>query len=307
MKPTLTSFPHAPVSQPSQEQGGLSLLPGAEGGALFRRGTVSEVVGTVQRIDLGWGGRFRLVLALSLGTLVMQGTRRFLEAGLDVGQRVRVRFLCRHGAGDEPTPGATACVRLLKATAAADDQGCSWVPTTETPRTAHVRQLREGLALLSPLAQGLFMAVMLNPHIQRRFFQRVAAADHHGYPGGLLDQSVCAACNAADEPELGPEERDLLVLAAVFFDLGKAYDPRLAPDRPRLEDPGQPLLAPHPMTHRVLRIALQGFALRHTPLAQDLMSLLQPAPPNEAARLASLRGRLIRAVVASWGGLSSPT
>ena len=37
------------------------------------------------------------------------------------------------------------------------------------------------------------MVMMLDRQLQRRFAWRIAAADHHGYPGGLFDHSVRAA------------------------------------------------------------------------------------------------------------------
>ena len=255
------------------------------------RGSVTSVLGQVQRIELGWAGRRTCQLQLSIGSLSIQANRETLPVDLQSGQWLKLRLLQTHGQ-ESPT--------VLSAKLAEPGVKMAWLPSSLYHRSAHMQALRSLLLRLDPHMQAAFMIAMADPQLQRRFFWRVAAADHHAYPGGLFDQSVRAAELAfgtlAGLPDSAAHERGVAVLLALFFDLGKAFDPTLARDGPRMV--AGTGLGVHRLTAPRLQRALQGIERLQPSLADELRLLLKVTEFNVTSLPAPL-ARVARAVHAA--------
>ena len=158
-------------------------------------------------------------------------------------------------------------------------------------------QLRQLLSRLAPGPQAVFIVAMNDVDVQRHFFERVAASDHHCYPGGLFDQSVRAAELAHAQTYLNGRDRDLATLGALLFDLGKASDSSLAPDAPRLAQG----IRPHPMTRPRLERALSAVQAIDPSLPKELRNLF--AAPQAAVITAAtvrLAAMMHEAIRLSW-------
>jgi hypothetical protein len=163
-----------------------------------------------------------------------------------------------------------------------------------------MRQLRSFLSTLEPALQGLFMSVMADTQVQRNFFWRPAAADHHCYPGGLFDQSIAAAKVAHQGQYEDEHERGLVTIASLLFDIGKVFDARLQHDRTRT----WPRLQPHPLSAQRLDKPLTRLARQQPELAAELRGLFASGPIGagpDAVRMAGLRTHVHTAIQQSWG------
>lgn len=254
--------------------------------ALVGHGGVTTVVGQLERIELGWAGQMRCVLRLSVGPIVISANRKVFPLDAVAGAWVRVRLMPWRTDGDQT-------LRVISAVVGEPDVKVAWVPTSLYHRHVHIKRLRAVLAGLEPALQLIFMLALKDPQLQRAFFWRVGAADHHGYPGGLFDQSVQASELAQAKPYQDEHERGLATAAALCFDLGKLSDAALAPDAPRfIEGP-----TPHPLTQRRLERALVAVEALHPRSARELRDLLMPTP-----RQRGLAQRVREAVRDSWRG-----
>ena len=261
--------------------------------SLFPKGVVFTVIGQVHHWHLGWAGRIECGLRLSIGDLALRANRDTLPMEIGNGSWVRVKLMHRH---DE-----NSVMHVLSSVATVPAPGeTSWVPVSLYHRSAGMRELRRLLSTLEPGLQGLFMSLMLDRQVQRQFFWRPAASDHHCYPGGLFDQSVDAATRASAASYSTEHDRGLVTLASLLWDIGKVSDGRLREDHQR----GWPELQPHALTSRRLKRPLELLDQTHPALAQEFAALLAGQEASIAPltnRTAELRRRVHRAVHESWG------
>ncbi len=284
LNPTTASQPSFSASEAAL-RGPASLIP---------RGSVFTVVGQVHDWRLGFAGRIDCTLRLSIGDLALSANRDTLPLDLGDGDWVRAKVMHRHDGSD--------AMSLIRARPNAPAPGqTSWVPVALYHRHAAMAELRRLLSALEPGLQAVFLSVMLDTRVQRQFFWRPTAADHHCYPGGLFDQAVAAAklASLAEYPDA--RDRGLATLASLLFDIGKATDTRLQPDRTR----PWPELQPHVATASRLSGSLQRLAASQPELAADLCDLLAGDDPTRTARftprMTALRQQVREAVRLSWG------
>lgn len=261
--------------------------PAGEAGVLnlFRTGTVSLLLARIVRFDLGFAGAVRCRLRLSVGDVTVTGNRETIPLSLNEGDCVRVRVMRRYGED-------SGSLRVLGMLPATSDCGAAWLPTTLCHRTAHLKRLRTLLAELDPAMQAFFMTAMADAQAQRRFFWRVAASDHHCYPGGLFDQAVEAAELAFGQAHADQTARSVAAMGALLFDLGKVFDGKLSGDSGRL----QQVLMPHRLTRVRLKRAYEVADALQPALSPEpvglLRAVLEANPgsviggPPEVARLA---------------------
>lgn len=264
---------------------------------LIPKGSVFTVIGQVCNWRLGFAGRIQCTLRLSFGDLPLSANRETLSIDtIADGDWVRARLMHRHD-------GTMHVIGAIAVGPTAGDT--SWVPVALYHRNAAMRELRRLLGTLEPALQAVFMAVMLDMQVQRRFFWRPAAADHHCYPGGLFDQSVAAATVASRAGYDNGRERGVATLASLLFDIGKATDVRLQADRPRC----WPELHPHAATVARLSRTLRRLARSQPFLAAELAELMAGdlAAPSLlfTPGVVLLRNRVRRAVQQSWGPAES--
>ena len=261
--------------------------------SLFPKGVVFTVIGQVHHWHLGWAGRIECGLRLSIGDLALRANRDTLPMEIGNGSWVRVKLMHRH---DE-----NSVMHVLSSVATVPAPGeTSWVPVSLYHRSAGMRELRRLLSTLEPGLQGLFMSLMLDRQVQRHFFWRPAAVEHHVFPGGLFDQSVDAATRAYAASYSNEHDRGLVTLASLLWDIGKVSDGKLREDHQR----GWPELQPHAMTSRRLKRPLELLDQTHPALAQEFAALLAGPEASVAPmtnRTADLRRRVHRAVHESWG------
>ena len=261
--------------------------------SLFPKGVVFTVIGQVHHWHLGWAGRIECGLRLSIGDLALRANRDTLPMEIGNGSWVRVKLMHRH---DE-----NSLMHVLSSVATVPAPGeTSWVPVSLYHRSAGMRELRRLLSTLEPGLQGLFMSLMLDRQVQRHFFWRPAAVEHHVFPGGLFDQSVDAATRAYAASYSNEHDRGLVTLASLLWDIGKVSDGRLREDHQR----GWPELQPHALTSRRLKRPLELLDQTHPALAQEFAALLARPEASIAPltnRTAELRRRVHRAVHESWG------
>lgn len=250
-----------PFKTPAGDSGALSL---------FRKGTVSLFLARIERIELGFAGLVRCRLKLSFGEVTVSGNRDIIPLSLNEGDWVRVRAMRRYGDDADP-------LRVMRMMQTMPDGGASWLPTSLCHRGAHLRRLRVLLVQLEPAMQAIFMAAMADAQVQRRLFWRVAASDHHCYPGGLFDQAVEAAEHAWRQPYSDDQLRSIAAMATFLFDIGKVFDDTLAGDAAR----SRQVLTPHRLTrHRLQRAydAVEGMYPKET----SLLSAVLEANPGSA-------------------------
>lgn len=263
--------------------------------ALFRHTAVITVIGRVEDWSLEWAGRIRCTLCLSIGDVQLTANRDSLPLDIQNGSWVRARLLLGPG-----SPGNAT--RLLGVTVVRPEQSAptSWTPTVLFHRYDHMRRLRVLISQLEPGLQAIFMAVMVNAQMQHGFFYRIAATDHHTYPGGLFDHSIEAAELAYQQEHLGPRERGLSALTCLLFDLGKVSDDQIRTDRPRCGS----TLEPHADTARHLADVLDSVARREPELVESLHALLartdSKASPSWPSATEALRQCVHQALQASW-------
>ena len=261
--------------------------------SLFPKGVVFTVIGQIHNWHLRWAGRIECGLRTSIGDLALRANRETLPLEIDVGDWVRVKLMHRH---DEDS-----AMHVLSAVATVPAPGeTSWVPVSLYHRSAGMRELRRLLSKLEPGLQGVFMSLMLDRQVQRQFFWRPAASDHHVFPGGLFDQSVEAATRAHAAAYSNEHDRGLVTLASLLWDIGKVSDGRLREDHQR----GWPELQPHVTTSRRLKRPLELLEQTHPALAREFAALLAgPEAPIAplTTRTAALRRQVHQAVHESWG------
>jgi len=102
------------------------------------------------------------------------------------------------------------------------------IPSCETPASENMARLEELLRrnIHYPPWRKLTSAVLGDPDIRCRLLKAPGGkAIHHAYLGGLLAHtlSVCRVCLALAEI-YPPLDREILLTAAVFHDLGKAWE-----------------------------------------------------------------------------------
>ena len=277
---------HPTAAQPTHSN---SAFPAS----LFPPGVVFTVIGQIHRWRLGFAGRIECGLRLSIGDLVLHANRDTLPIEIGNDSWVRVKLLHRHD--DDSAMHVLSAV----ATAPAPNE-TSWVPVFLYHRSAAMCELRRLLSTLEPGLQGFFCSFLLDRYVQRQFFWRIAAADHHCYPGGLFDQSVRAALIANSAKYSNPRDRGLVTLASLLWDIGKVTDGRLSADCSR----GWPDLQPHGATLGHLKRPLEHLAQSHPGLAREFAALLAGAETPISPitnRTAALRRQVHRAVQASRG------
>ena len=256
--------------------------------SLFPAGVVFTVIGQIHSWHLRWAGRIECVLRLAIGDLVIRANRETLPLEIGVGHWVRAKLMHRHDDG--------SAMHVLSAVETVPAPGeTSWVPVALYHRIAGMRQLRRLLSTLAPELQGLFTALHLDRQVQRQFFWRPAASDHHCYNGGLFDQSIRAARLASEVTYDNPHDRGLVTLATLLWDIGKVSDGRLREDRSR----GWPELQPHVTTSWRLKRPLELLGQSHPALAREFAALLAGQEASIAPltnRTAELRRRVHRAV-----------
>lgn len=237
---------------------------------LFSGIAVITLLGRIEDWRLHWAGRISCTLCLPFGDVPLTANRDTLPLEIQVGSWVRARLLLRHSA--PPLLLSATDVKMNRW-----DPTTAWLPTVPYHRAAHMRRLRVLLSRFEPSLQAIFMVVMANTQVQRRFFWRIAASDHHIYPGGLFDQSVKAAELAYQQTQLSQRARGLAALACLLFDLGKVSDDQFRPDRIRFSVG----LAPHPDTDRHIRRALDAVSRFEPDLVESLRTLFDPCDWTE--------------------------
>ncbi len=240
--------------------------------SLFRFSSVITVFAQVENWKLSWGGQIRCNLRLSIGVVSVTANRESPLLNVKTGDWVMAKLLLQRGIdGFEGKRGyGTHLLNLRTVEHNNSDPTTAWLPTVRYYRHGHMRRLRQLLSKMNPGLQALFMTVMLDERVQREFFMRIAATDHHTYPGGHFDQSVAAAEMAFHQRDLTQSERGLGALGCLLFDIGKVADEQFHPDRLR----GSCGLEPHQNTSRILRRPLENFARFEPALVESVRKLL---------------------------------
>ena len=288
MSATATNFPYRTAD------------PGLGIGAVFTKGSVMTLLGLVTHLDEGWARRVRVRLHSSLGPLFVEAHLDQLPEDVLVGEWVRLRVMRRHGEGETP-------LKLMRATRYDPPCKAAWLPSSLCHRTAHAERLRKLLRVLEPSLQMVFMLAVSDPQVQRRLFWRVGAADHHGYPGGVFDQSVEAAEVAWMGGDEDPHVHGLAAMAALLFDFGKVGDEALTPDRPRSVGPLE-RLAPHRLTTRRLERAIERVRQVDSTRMDELQAVLCAESPDVPLTPQLRRAALIarQAVWQTWAERDGP-
>ena len=265
---------------------------------LFPRHTVITVIGRIEDWTLTWAGRIHCTLCLSIGDVPLRANRDSLPLEVQNGHWVRAKLMLRRGSSDPS--GISTLLLSSSLILPRQPNPTAWTPTVPFHRFAHMRRLYRLLSQLAPGQQAIFMAVMADIRIQQGFFHRIAATDHHTYPGGLFDCSIEAAERVLQHQQLGTKERSLAALVCLLFDLGKLTDERYEPDRMRCHLG----LAPHPGTVRLIDLALDAVARFEPDLFVDMHQLLGPcdwtewvAPPGIVP---SLKQHIHKAIQQAW-------
>lgn len=229
---------------------------------LFPQSSVITVLGRVEDWSLEWAGQIRCTLCLSIGDVPIAANRDSLPQEVRNGAWVRAKLLQRRG----------SAMRLLGVKVVTPEPGMTtaWTPTLVFHRTAHMRRLRRLLSQFKPGLQAIFMAVMVNERVQHGFLLRIAATDHHSYPGGLFDHSIEAAEQVYRQEGFSEHERGLAALTCLLFDLGKVLDVQIRPDRSRRYTG----LEPHALTLCCIWRALDSVARFEPELVASLQMLL---------------------------------
>jgi hypothetical protein len=316
-KTTMTTRnPYANIghTRTSRSQGGVSLkeraalqempavaeskLPGLT--RLFHHSPIITVLAQVQDYTLVWGGRISCTLLLSTGHRISLHTNRDkLSPEIGVGAWVHAKLLLGRGENSDH-----ALLQATQVTIGDTDPTTAWLPVAAYLRNGHMHKLRMLLSGMEPAMQAVFMGVMSELRVQQGFLGRVSACDHHGYPGGLFDHSVCAAEAVWAQTQLSARERGIGALACLLFELGKASDALLRPDAGRLANG----LSPHPMSLPIVDKTLLRIAPADPELAQQIRFLLQDAQveletlPTE---MGTLQQCVYQAIADSWVAVPS--
>ena len=275
VKPTIKSFPYDGGEDRSNL--GHLIVPGRD----------VEVAGRVQRVTPGWAGRVRCELLLSIGTLMATADRETLPHDVVPGSWMQGRV--QRSVGTEPS----VC-RLVNAARAEEVKGTCWTPSGRFHRKEHMTRLRHLLGMLDVDAQAFWMSVVSDSNLQSAMYFRIAALDHHVYPGGLFDHSVTAAETAFASSGGDLKERSAAALSALLFDIGKVSDPRAERDAGRVTG-----LSPHSSTRRLLDPVIAHFRTVSS-IAGDVETLLWGRPETLTDRARRAQRVVSRAVLQSW-------
>lgn len=274
---------------------------------LFRHSSVITVVGRIENWTLAWAGRIRCTLCLSIGEIVLNANRDTMSLEIRNGDWVRAKLMLRRSSNDSGGSGeigpdedsAASMLSVSKVRPELDAPTC-WVPTGLFHRVSHMRRLRRLLSKLDPSLQTIFMILIFNAQVQRRFFFRIAALDHHAYPGGLFDCSIEAAELVYQQKRLGIRERGICALVCLLFDLGKVIQDHFEPDWPRCRFG----LAPHVGTAPLLGSALDAVGRYEPEMVACIRRLLEPcdwtewlAPPGIAP---THKQHIHQAILQAW-------
>jgi hypothetical protein len=244
---------------------------------------VATMLGRVQDWTFVWPGNIKCTLVLSIGEVSIATNRDYLPIEVQNGDWVHAKLLFDRGTGSS--------ARLLKAVLvrrqSADPTTC-WLPSAEHDRYSHMLRLRQLLSKLEPAVQAIFILAMASQQVERKFYRRIAALDHHVYPGSLLDQSVLAAELMYACHHVGPRDRDIAALVCLLYDVGKVSDDQIRPDRPRLALGMQP----HPLTVAHLSPALNQIASFDPQLIATARDLLVPCSWVEWLRPPGIQPKL---------------
>ncbi len=243
---------------------------------LFRWTSLVTVMGRLENLKLNWGGQQRCTLHTSIGDLPLQANRETLPPEISNDSWVQVTLRLRRGVTD-PEQSNTNLLRVVAGKLSKGDPTTAWVPTVPNNRPEHMRRLRLLLSQLEPGVQAFFLSVMVQESVQKGFFSRIAAMDHHCYPGGLFDCSVQAAELAYRHRQFSLRERGIAALVCLLFDLGKVKDELYRSDRQRCDT----ALEPHPNTASLLRRELATMAHFDAALVETVRSLLIPCEWTE--------------------------
>jgi hypothetical protein len=243
---------------------------------LFRWTSLVSVMGRIENLKLEGCGQQCCTLRTSIGDLQLHANRDSLPPEIGNGSWVKVKLRLRRGLTD-PAQSNTSLIRAAAVKVQNGDPTTAWVPTVPNDRWGHMRRLRLLLAKMEPSLQALLITVMVHDQTQQRFFSRIAAMDHHCYPGGLFDCSVQAAELVYQQAQFSERERGIAALACLLFDFGKVSDELYRSDRLRC-DTG---LEPHPNTGRMLKRELDTMAHFDPALVSSLRSLLTPVDWTE--------------------------
>lgn len=209
--------------------------------------------GTLEDVVLGHDGGWRFNLNTSIGSFPVRLRWQELSFNVKSGYCWQMRLLL----GLRDRTGAVTATNPRPFFNQGREEA-AWVPFHHCERESHMGRLRRLLLTLTPSLQTFFLVAMSSYHVQRHYFKRIGAADHHVYPGGLFDQAVEAAeIVAAQRKNITPLEQELAIVATLLLDIGKVHDPFMRFDarRRRLA------VAAHPYTEKVLAPAFK--ALRH--------------------------------------------
>jgi hypothetical protein len=243
---------------------------------LFRWTSLITVMGQVKNLELNWCGQQCCTLHTTIGDLQLSANRETLPPQIGNDSWVQVKLRLRRGLTD-PALSNTSLLSASVVKVRDGDPTTAWTPSVACQRLEHMRRLRLLLTKMEPGLQALFMTVMVHDQMQQRFFTRIAAMDHHCYPGGLFDCSVQAAKRVYQQQHFSLRERGTAALACLLFDLGKVSDELYRSDRQRCETG----LEPHPNTARLLKLELETMAHFDPALVASVRSLLAPVDWTE--------------------------
>jgi hypothetical protein len=256
---------------------------------------VLTLLGQVQDWKLEILGRISCTLVTSFGSIRLNGNRDKLLDLVDGDWIVAKILLKRHDASN-----CTSIFDVKRVTMQPSDPTTAWVPIADCHRVVHLRVLRQLLSRISPTLQVIFYLALADQSVQKAFFMRVAALDHHIYPGGLLDRGIAAAMHILVNEKLTLRDRALAAMACLLFDLGKVTEQNITADAGR----GRLGLQPHPQTLKLLQKALLQIGHPQPEMVCALRALLAPgswtewiAPPGVEQ---SLKQHVHQAIQASW-------
>ena len=296
-----TTYPRAATTpQPLAPQTVATVACAIKLATLFQHVSVITVFGCIEEWQLAWAGRISCSLRLSIGSIPLVTNRGKLPLEIQNGSWVIARLMLPRGI-PEPGVGALLLEAAVQVKLKKNDPTTAWVPSVECVRSAHVQRLRKLLTRLEPGLQALFMAVMAEARVQRGFYTRIAATDHHTYPGGLFDQSIEAAEKVYKAlPHLDVRERGAAALACLLFDIGKISDVHYGVDRYR-DCLG---MEPHPLTSRHMRLALDRVASFDPAIVTTMRAVLAKCDWTEWVGAPgiprTLKQHVHRSLLASW-------
>ena len=262
---------------------------------LLQFSQVSTVLAQIEDRTMSLFGGVSCTLKLSFGSLVIHTHQNMLPYEFANGTWLEATVLLARDEMDYHRLIEAVPVNLQ-----IGHQTTSWVPLSPCVRTDHLRRLAALLSKLDPHVQAIFAGATADSLVHRNLLSRVAAADHHVYPGGLLDCSVEAAEIVWTDTSLSKRERGVGALICLLFDLGKTKHAALQADFGRLKEG----LKPHPMSISVLEDTLKVVNLVAPALVSEVRTLMsglkKPTALAPASVPPSLEQIICKAIVRSW-------